>query len=624
MGGTARCNFSRVTPFLTDLVGSSRRLGRGTVLFTTWVLGCGPAGTGSSGEWGANGTDPSESNSATASESNTTPGDDSNGVTVSESNSATASESNTAPGDDSVSSGPGSASASATDSDGTSGASDASASADGSLKYDIGGPEPEPGDPRVPGDVICAGEGSSDCTQKAPPNSFDPVIQWVYDVLGERESMVTPMVANLTDDNGDGRIDVCTDIPDLVVVATVDQNTPGHIYVLDGATGFLHFRTVHPVDPTVNPALGDIDDDGLVEIVTSGPDAVAAFENDGTLKWVSSTVWAADEYISAVALADLDNDGDVEIIAGAAVYDHTGQHLWTAASGYLDLSASLLPATVNATAAADLDGDGDLEVVLGHSAYHHDGSEYYRAQGIGNGFPQIANLDDDPHPEVLITNMAGITMLEHDGQVKYKDLTPTGVPGIGTSWIRPATVHDFDGNGVAEFASSSATNYTVYNGDATIVWSAFVNDGSGIAAGTAFDFLGDSKAEAMYADESTFYIYNDQGMPYLAVPRSSQTAIEYPTVADLDNDGSAEIAVVSMIGQGTPQTAPTVQVIRDKDDRWIQARRIWNQHTYHVTNVLEDGRIPQFEHPSWKGLNTFRTQAQIHAGGGTCQPPPAE
>ena len=89
-------------------------------------------------------------------------------------------------------------------------------------------------------------------------------------------------------------------------------------------------------------------------------------------------------------------------------------------------------------------------------------------------------------------------------------------------------------------------------------------------------------------------------------------------IAVIDNDGSAEIVVVSnMYGN---MSSPTVQVIRDKEDRWIQARRIWNQHTYHVTNVREDGTIPQFEPPAWKSLNTFRTNAQIESGG-LCEPP---
>ena len=92
-------------------------------------------------------------------------------------------------------------------------------------------------------------------------------------------------------------------------------------------------------------------------------------------------------------------------------------------------------------------------------------------------------------------------------------------------------------------------------------------------------------------------------------------------IAVIDNDGSAEIVVVSDSGFQNNQTAPTVQVIRDIEDRWIQARRIWNQHTYHVTNVREDGKIPQFEKPSWQSLNTFRTNSQIE-GGEVCQPIP--
>ncbi len=91
-------------------------------------------------------------------------------------------------------------------------------------------------------------------------------------------------------------------------------------------------------------------------------------------------------------------------------------------------------------------------------------------------------------------------------------------------------------------------------------------------------------------------------------------------MVDVDNDGSAEIVVVSCQYINNP-ASPTVQVIRDKEDRWIQARRIWNQHTYHVTNVREDATIPQFEQPSWKQLNTFRTNSQI-SGGKVCDPVP--
>ena len=44
-------------------------------------------------------------------------------------------------------------------------------------------------------------------------------------------------------------------------------------------------------------------------------------------------------------------------------------------------------------------------------------------------------------------------------------------------------------------------------------------------------------------------------------------------------------------------------------------------HTYNVTNVREDGTIPQHELPSWQELNTYRTNAQIE-GGSICVPIP--
>src|SRR5690606_39024025 len=102
-------------------------------------------------------------------------------------------------------------------------------------------------------------------------------------------------------------------------------------------------------------------------------------------------------------------------------------------------------------------------------------------------------------------------------------------------------------------------------------------------------------------------------------PRASWTQAENPVVADVDNDGSAEIVVVSNRGYSNSMQ-PVVQVLRDAEDRWIPARRIWNQHAYHVTNVREDGTIPQQQVPHWTSLNTIRTQAQVSASGSVCVP----
>ena len=464
-------------------------------------------------------------------------------------------------------------------------------------------------------EVVDDMSGIGPCTDSAPPDSFEPEVQWSWNGDGANtQAIAIPLVANLTDDDGNGTIDLC-DTPDIVVIAFTNYaNFLGAMYVLDGATGEIHWSTDAILDASFTPALGDIDGDGLPEIVAvaHGVNFLMAFEHDGTMAWQSDQPWP-DFGFSSLALADLEGDGSVEILADNLVFDAEGQLT-------LMLEETTITGWGNATTAADLDGDGELEIVLGRSAFHADGSEYYRTDAVPTGYPLVANLDEDPEPEVLVQSFDGLSVLEHDGTIKTAALRPSGLMADGTSWIRPPTVHDFDGDGVAEIATSSGGIYSVFESDGDLLWTAPVTDVTGSAGGTAFDFLGDGIAEAMYGDEQNLYVFDGDGEVLLEVPRSSGTLSEYPVVADVDNDGSAEILVVSNAGWFDDQTAPALQVIRDVEDRWISARRIWNQHTYHVTNIREDGIIPTQEPPHWEGLNTFRTQAQIEAGG-ICQPP---
>jgi len=469
---------------------------------------------------------------------------------------------------------------------------------------DIGVPPPSC---KVVDDMDAVG----DCTDKAPPDAFEPEVQWSFTgPPGFEESIVTPLVANLTDDNGDGEIDLC-DVPDVVVVAGPNAGSdtpPGRLYVLDGATGAVHFYAAEPVQWGATPALGDIDGDLIPEIVSvepGGTGRLIAFEHDGSVKWKSDTMWLGAQS-SAIALADVDQDGDVEIIAGANLYDHEGKEIWIRG-----------PNTIySASAAADLDGQPGLEVLIAGTAFHADGTQWYDTQIGGWVHPQVANLDADPQPEVLLASDSAIYLVEHDGAQVWS-FAPNGQGDLS----RPINIHDFDGDTKAEFGVSAPNFYGVYEADKTQLWQAMVVDQSGQAGGTAFDFIGGGKAQAIYADEHTVWVYDDKGAALMSTPHLSGTIIEYPTVADIDNDGSSEILVVSntlLVGGVVPFT---IQAVRDVEDRWVQGRRIWNQHTYHVTNVREDGTIPQVEKPHWQALNTFRTQAQIQ-NGGLCQPPP--
>ncbi|MBL9021044.1 MAG: VCBS repeat-containing protein [Myxococcales bacterium] len=473
------------------------------------------------------------------------------------------------------------------------------------------------------------------CEVKAPADAFDPVVQWAWTAPTQGNfysgSLVTPLVGNFTDDDANGEINLC-DVPDVLVEVFAPGATGAEatIYVLSGATGEQEAAMNGVVDGNINPAFGDLDQDGLPEVVAATPQGnVIIFEHDGTLKLTGAKgTWPTygdfggsanlGAYCHAFAIYDLDADGSPEILGGFDVFDAGGQLLWTASAGLNDIPGE--PFWCPTPTAADLDGDGKLEVIYGHAAYHHDGQLDWQVGG-NPGHPHVANFDDDPEPEVLVNTDQGISLIQHDGVVTFANQRPSGEAPSARCWGKPGVIHDFDGDGKADLATGTCLNYSMYKVTTSLatIWTQPVSDQSGLATGTAFDFLGDGIADAIYADETTAYVFEgSSGMLELSVPRSSGTLVEYPVVADIDNDGSAEFIVVSNSPGGA--TGETLTVYRDAMDRWTPARRIWNQHAYHVTNVREDGTIPQNMKKSWQLLNTFRTNSQVEAGG-NCEPP---
>ena len=101
------------------------------------------------------------------------------------------------------------------------------------------------------------------------------------------------------------------------------------------------------------------------------------------------------------------------------------------------------------------------------------------------------------------------------------------------------------------------------------------------------------------------------------VPQNSHTLIEYPVIVDVDADGNAEIvfAANSEVHRCDAISGYTgyqagIRVFRDTADNWVGTRPVWNQHTYHITNVRQDLRIPSAELPNWRRFDNFRQNSQ--------------
>lgn len=469
----------------------------------------------------------------------------------------------------------------------------------------------------------CTVDGEQDalqpCLEVAPPNSFDPVTQWAWTApVPLYGSVAIPLVGNFTDDNADGAVNLC-DTPDVIVSVAEDQDfLVGKLYMLAGDTGAQELVFQTDIATALTPAFGDVDGDGVPEVIAVSHDQrITAFANDGTVKWqgdqIASVANWDRRYCGAISLYDLNGDGEVEILLNFEVFNSIGQKAW----GFNLNKAGGSQFWCTTTTAADLDGDGKLEVLFGNSAYTFDGTQLWQLASVEPGHPHVGNFDADPEPEIFITTRDGYTLVNADGSVIFSEIRPTDEAASENCWGKPGAVHDFDGDGKADVAAGTCSKYSAYTVAESPVakWVNDVTDVSGLATGTGFDFLGDGIADAIYADEKKMYAYDGKtGALEFSANRTSSTLIEYPVVADIDNDGSAEILVVSNYRNSTGG-GETIRAIRDAQDRWIPARRIWNQHAYHVTNVREDGVIPAHMQNNWQRLNTFRTNAQVEEGG---------
>jgi hypothetical protein len=486
-----------------------------------------------------------------------------------------------------------------------------SSDSDGSetSETELGDDSDLPSDPEPFQAAVCRVEpdqldGALPCELPPPSAAIDPVVAWTWTGPdGEDSVLATPLVANLDDDNGDGFVDVC-DTPDIVVAAVdlppgkQDPWPSGHLHVIDGGGGPSRMLST-AIDAAINPALGDLDGDGVAEIVAlqaQGPNSpyqpsqrrLMAFRADGELLWAGAH-WQVSRGGGAIAIADLDGDGEPEVLAPEYVADAEGELLWAPADPALAYSMPV---------AADLDRDGELEVLFGGSAYTHDGVKLFDTPTIppNRGSVAVANFDDDPEPELYVQYAGGHGVSEHDGSIKAE--CPVGtieLPGAGGY---PVAIEDLDGDGRAEllFGYHDQLYVLGIEGDACVVrWSKKVDATDGLSSGTAFDLLGDGTAEAIHADRSHVRLYADDGELLFQIEHGARESIANPVVADVDGDGAAEILIVSSepIAGTQPLTlTPSLVVLENADDRFAATRRVWNQHTYHHSDVSELGRIP--------------------------------
>jgi hypothetical protein len=189
---------------------------------------------------------------------------------------------------------------------------------------------------------------------------------------------------------------------------------------------------------------------------------------------------------------------------------------------------------------------------------------------------------------VVVVSVGAVRVQTLDGRVVFG---PVSIPGGGTGG--PPTVADFDGDGLPEVATAASTRYTVFDPDCEesprrpggrcasgstdgILWSSMTQDStSNITGSTSFDFEGDGRVEAVYADECFVRVYDGRtGSVLASLQHSSCTWYENPVVADVDGDFRAEIVASSNFNCGSPTAGISCADVdaRDTDPRFAGLR----------------------------------------------------
>ncbi len=439
---------------------------------------------------------------------------------------------------------------------------------------------------------------------------FDPVLRWSRDSFSQSPSynqvMMTPIV-----------IDLDLDGPPEVLFVTFSgggYQSTGILRAIHGDTAADYFSVTdsnYLVSASSNLAAADIDGDGYPEIIAThkSDTRLICFEHDGTFKWLSDTtdsIWYA-----GAAIANLDNIGLPEIVVGRTVFNANGTKRWQGTSPLGNFPFTLV---------ADIDLDGMPEVVAGAAVYSWDGSLKWVAPGGIADYAAVGNLDNDPTAEVVVVWGGTIRAMKHDGSVMWG---PESIPGGGRGG--PPTIADFDGDRQVEIGVAGNSTYSVFETDGNLRWSRPTQDGSSQSTGSSvFDFDGDGRAEVVYKDERVFRVYDGQtGEILLCVKSPSGTLFEYPVVADVDGDGHADVLLAandyafncspppSQCESTFPCCSTGICLYSSATSSWVPTRRIWNQHTYHITNVNDDGTIPLVESNNWlfpsdAPLNNYR------------------
>ena len=331
----------------------------------------------------------------------------------------------------------------------------------------------------------------------------------------------------------------------------------------DGLTpmpGFpLSFGSNTTYKPMRGLTLADLNNDGTDEIILNHNEEINVIDGQGHVLWTQSLAGGMAQYPATVG--DIDGDGNLEVVAltaygnargGINVFSNTGEVLLATVTNNNPL--------ICAPVLADLNNDGTLEIIFcgrgKASASISAGIHAWNLQGEEiDGFPfempstpaftpTLADINGDGFLELFIATTTILYCVSHTGEILY---SVDSQEAYKYSYQSPLVV-DFGGDGnwclVGACHGDNPNHYVrnAINGDYFAGWPKPVSSWT-YSAPTVMKnddeyaiFMGVS------GEGNVFYQYDVNGNVASGFPLNLTSGIEgFVSVADIDGDGENEI-----------------------------------------------------------------------------------
>ena len=380
---------------------------------------------------------------------------------------------------------------------------------------------------------------------------------------------------------------------EILVASQGSFSTAGKVYLFEAdGSSVSGWPQVLPGEERLALSVGDLDGNGSLEVVgavswnsmaqrsliyiwnANGTSYMpAAWPKEIDLEMPPNTGTAQD-FANTPVLVDMDNDGDLEIIASFPVYERGPLYVWhhdgTNFSNWpIDTGDGY---TVHCVA-GDIDNDGDLEIVGIKQngkirVWNHDATPYLPGAwpDLSYSFstPILADLDQDKDLEIIVeSNNNNVYVYHHDGQ----DMAgwPVQVEDILGDWSWPPLVAgDVDGDGCPEIVAAGGKEKRVYiwHSDGTPLegWPKAFPDKFIGASPVIGDLDNDGKVELFVSSSALCALWdlegehNPQSIEWAMFQHDARHTGVYciPCNGDFDHDGDVDGSDLASVSETTP------------------------------------------------------------------------